>query len=351
MLALHLRSPHAAHPSASSGKASGSRGRGKAAAAAAQAAPAPAAEDRPLGALLRLLCTLSHPQRAMRCAGLEAVQALQETLGRWWAAGGEGMEVDGAGEAAQPAASQEQVEAILSAVLARRAAVEADAEAFEAMVQRTLGLAPAVAAPPAAPGTAAKKGRGSGRRKASAGEEVEPGSRPQALPLSAAEASALCALLLAALPAQRGPAGLHAAATALRCAAEAAPPADALLAGAALLRTLGSFAAGAGGAALAPLSQQEAELAADLLSLFTPVAVREALERDAAAAGEALRCLLRALALQPQQAAGSAAAAAEATVRLAALRAMEPELFVALPPGVQQDALMVGGQSVHNNCW
>lgn len=318
-LAMFAHSLHNRGPRASSKP---SKGRSKTASPSA-AAPA-AAADQPLPALLRVLSALAHPARAVRAAAVGAVEALAETAPAWWPEGGLAAEGWG-GEDME--VSQEQLGPILAAVAAQRAAIEADGEACETLLARALGGAPGDATP-AAPATASKKGKagGSGGRRKGGAVAADGEGQPLSLGLTPPQVESLGHLLLAQLPEQRGPAGLQAAALALRCLPDWAPPGVLLRAA---WRLLGDLAAAAAGQPAA-LAAQQAQLAAQAVGCYTAPATSQLLSENEAQGSEALHTLLGLLApgQQPSE------------VRLAALRTLSAELYQALPEDTQREAVV-----------
>ncbi|GAB4814939.1 hypothetical protein N2152v2_001985 [Parachlorella kessleri] len=334
-----------------------SRGRSRPATVAAPAAAAATAapRDRPLAALLRLLSALAHPQRAVRSAALEAVRALGDHLDAVWQGGGLeqlGLAESPAGDRRQEeqkaAPTREQLLAVLSALVAQRAAIEADAEVIESLLSRAVASVTAGVASPAPAGT--RKGRGSAttaKKKAPAQEGTAAaaaagavgGSGALALQLASVDAAALQDLLLGLLPAQRGPAGLHAANFALHCLADTAPPVLLLSAAWQLMQSFAADGMDQGGVLA---HQQQEQLAAEVMALFSPAAVSHLLAQDAQRGEQVLRALLGALSLPAQQDAGGTTqgAAGSAVVRLAALRALGPDLYAVLPEGAQQGGLV-----------
>lgn len=319
-LAMFAHSLHNRGPRASSKP---SKGRSKTASPSA-AAPA-AAAHQPLPTLLRVLSALAHPARAVRAAAVGAVEALAETAPAWWPEGGLAAEGWG-GEDME--VTQEQLGAILAAVAAQRAAIEADGEACETLLARALGGAPGETAP-AAPATASKKGKagGSGVKRKGGAVAADGEGQPLSLALTPPQVDSLGHLLLAQLPEQRGPAGLQAAELALRCLPDWAPP-GALLRAA--WRLLGGVAAAAAGQQAA-LAAQQAQVAAQAVGCYTAPAASQLLSENEAQGSEALHALLGLLApgQQPSE------------VRLAALRTLSAELYQALPEDTQREAVVV----------
>lgn len=285
---------------------------------ASAAPPHAGAPPASLDLLPRLLCTLGHVDAGVRAAALRCVSALAARIDDWWPAGATPL--------SKPAAA-----AVLQALSAQAAAIEADAEATEWLLRHALDGEAAAAAAAPSPGGRAPSRSPKGKARA-ASDAPAPATR---LELAAPHAAALAAFLLGGLPAQRGEAGLNAALFTLRVVADAAEPRALLVAGHRLLR---GFALGGAPLALRPLpTPLEQELAAELVSLYNDATIAAAAAAGDAEGGPVIEALLAVMAV-PGPAGADAA-------RGAALRAITPTAYGTLSEEQQRAAFVVSSRS------
>lgn len=304
--ALHLWTELSAQPHGTS-PTKASKGR-------KAAPPTPPGAAGPVALLPRLLGLLGHVEPTLRAAAARSAGVLAESIDAWWE---EGAAADGLDKATAAA--------VLGGIGANAGSIEADTEAAEALLRRSLELSGAEVV---APATARKARSAAGRKKQTEGGA---GSTAPHLGLSDTQAAAFGAYLLASIPKQSSDAGLASVPFAIGVVHDWAPPQEVLLAAHRLLR---AFALEGSPPALRALaSQLNRRVASELLTVFNDASLATLLHAGGQDAADVVESLCAMMAVPGPT--GSA------VVRKKALTCITPTVFTALPDEAQRTIFKV----------
>jgi hypothetical protein len=299
-----------------------------------------------LKSLSRLLCTLSHPKKAVRSAALLCLDAFVQTIDAWWDA----SSINGGGDSTPTPTNKNKVNvqqmskdsclAFLMALKKQSTVILTDSESAEWMIQNALNHSHSGIS-----GSKNKKTTPNGRRKSpaskapAAAENSTTTTIPAAsLSLTDQQRSEITQWMLQQMPLQlthtcsssKTSADINAAHFLLSCLSEAAQPGELLTAGVGLLNRL-LFLNTNTATSTKPVSILESQLAVDLVHLYSAEALEELSINDETNAAVVEETLLNVLSSTSSSTA--VAGSLRAASRHAALdRLFDTPLYAALQP-------------------